>query len=453
MDNQNTNNNMPEQNANDSRVEEYNMPNAGNALPQNGQSGGALPPGDPPAEGAYTYQNPNPYTTMQFQYTSQIPKQPKKRKDGLLITLIVIALIAVLGIIIAAILGATVYSEQKTNIDNQVVTEPDTDTDLGAEDNNGDKFVLDIETQQNGNQLTIPQINKKVKDSVVGIVVSSADGVGLSQDSGSGIIISEDGYIVTNSHVVKGAMSIKVVFSDASEAEGALIGTDSRTDLAVIKVEKAGLAAAQFGDSDALEVGETVVAIGNPYGLELAGTVTSGIVSALGRQIMVENVSMTLIQTDASINPGNSGGPLVNSYGQVIGITSSKIIASGYEGIGFAIPINGAKDIISELINHGYVKDRPVIGINGADIDEDYARIYNLPEGVMVSYVDPESDAYQKGLRRGDIIVEYNGNKITSMHQLENLKSENKAGDTITLTYYRNTKTTTITITLAEATD
>ncbi len=446
MNDQNLNNNIPEGENEAGGVEEYGMPQSDSIVPDSVQNSNS-------EKSEYTYQNPTPYTTMQ--YTAPLPKQ-KKNKDWLLITLIVIALVAVVGIIAAAIYGSVFFSDEGTTDYVQQESAPQTDTsqDTTADNNSSDeKFELDIQTEQNGTQLTIPQINKKVKDSVVGIIVSSSDGVGLSQDSGSGIIISEDGYIVTNSHVVKGAMSVKVVFSDGSETGASLVGTDSRSDLAVIKVDKDGLSPAQFGDSDALEVGETVVAIGNPYGLELAGTVTSGIVSALGRQIMVENVSMTLIQTDASINPGNSGGPLVNCFGQVVGITSSKIIASGYEGIGFAIPINGAKDIISELINHGYVKDRPLIGINGAEIDEDYARIYSLPEGIMVSYVDPECDAYQKGLRRGDVITEYNGQPVTSMAQLEELKEDNKAGDSVSITYYRNIKYTTINIVLSEATD
>ena len=446
MNDQNLNNNIPEGSNEAGGVEEYSMPQSGSIVPGSVQGGDS-------EKAEYTYQNPTPYTTMQ--YTAPLPKQ-KKNKDWLLITLIVIALVAVAGIIAAAIYGSVFISDEDTDdyVQQQSTPQTDTSQDTAADNNSSDeKFELDIQTEQNGTELTIPQINRKVKDSVVGIIVSSSDGLGLLQDSGSGIIISEDGYIVTNSHVVKGAMSIKVVFSDSSETGASLVGTDSRSDLAVIKVDKDGLSPAQFGDSDALEVGEAVVAIGNPYGLELAGTVTSGIISALGRQIMVENVSMTLIQTDASINPGNSGGPLVNRFGQVIGITSSKLIADEYEGIGFAIPINGAKDIISELINHGYVKDRPLIGINGAEIDDDYARIYSLPEGIMVSYVDPECDAYQKGLRRGDVITEYDGQPVTSMAQLQELKEDNKAGDSVLITYYRNTKYTTIDIVLSEATD
>ena len=160
---------------------------------------------------------------------------------------------------------------------------------------------------------------------------------------------------------------------------------------------------------------------------------------------------MTLIQTDASINPGNSGGPLVNAYGQVIGITSSKIVTSGYEGIGFAIPITGATDIIEELIQYGYIKDRPYIGIQGSDLDATYAQMYNIPQGIYVQYVDPESDAYSKGLKKGDIITAVNGVKISNMAELDEQKNNHSPGDTITLSVYRNTRTVDIKIILSES--
>ncbi len=417
----------------------------------------------------YTWQNPNPYNSnmdnQSTEYTGYTgyspnppkpPKKPKKKLGG-----VEIALIAVGGISVVLLIAVIVLFTSLTAQNNREPLVPDNETveKLPEKDETDKKpsentNVPSIETQPPSTDvLTIPQVYTKVKDSVVGIIVTVAGNATVSQGSGTGIILSEDGYISTNAHVVDGATAIKVVLSNEKEYVAELIGSDSRTDIAVLKIDETGLSPAEFGDSESLVVGETVIAIGNPYGLELAGTVTSGIVSALNRQIVIDGFYMTLIQTDASINPGNSGGPLVNSYGQVIGITSSKIVQSGYEGIGFAIPMSGATKIIEELSQHGYIKDRPFIGIQGSDIDKSYAQIYSIPEGVYVEYVDPESDAYKKGLKRGDIIVAVEGVEISSMAQLDAEKNKKSPGDTLTLTVYRNTKKLEISVVLSEATN
>ena len=209
-------------------------------------------------------------------------------------------------------------------------------------------------------------IAKKAGPAVVGVVskITTTTYFGLSQEQeggGSGIIINSDGYIITNQHVINGATTVKVVLNNGKEYDAKLIGQDRKTDLAVIKIEETNLPTAELGQSSALEVGELAVAIGNPMGLEFAGSVTAGVISALNRTMTVDGRQYTLIQTDAAINPGNSGGALVNKYGQVIGINTVKIGASGYEGMGFAIPIDIAMPIINELLESGYVKGRPVI--------------------------------------------------------------------------------------------
>ena len=305
--------------------------------------------------------------------------------------------------------------------------------------------------EKKGEALSLVEINKKVKNSVVGILISKQK-EGETVFSGSGFIISQDGYIMTNHHVVEDVAQVKVVLSDGiTEYQAVIVGEDERSDLAILKVEATGLEPAELGDSDQLEVGETVVAIGNPYGMELAGSVTDGIVSALNRKIEMNGTFMTLIQTNAAINPGNSGGPLVNAYGQVVGITSSKLVATDYEGIGFAIPMNHVVDMSEELITYGYIKTRAYIGIQGSDLTAAYAKYHKLPQGVYVSYVDPECDAAAKGLKEEDIIIGFNGKEITSMAELNSLKDSFHPGDTVTIKVWRQEQEFEITITLTEA--
>ncbi|MBQ8606224.1 MAG: trypsin-like peptidase domain-containing protein [Clostridia bacterium] len=422
-------------------------------------------------ETSYTWQNPSPYTnsstyTGYTGYTppkqEKKPKPPKAKKNGTQAALIIMgSFIAVLLIVIFALLtilfvdGVMALGDDTTNGQiTQDETENNETADKGEKEENKNLPALDTKLPTTDAR-TIPQIYQKVKESVVGIVVTAMDSTTgqIGQGSGTGIILSEDGYISTNAHVVNGVTTIKVFLNDKTEYDAELIGIDTKTDLAVLKIEAKDLKPAEIGDSDALVQGETVVAIGNPYGLELAGTVTAGIVSALDREMVIENVYMTLIQTDASINPGNSGGPLVNGYGQVIGITSSKIITTGYEGIGFAIPITGATEIISELIEYGYIKNRPSIGIMGRNIDESYAKFYSIPEGVYVEYVSPDSDAHKKGLKKGDIITGVNGKEIDSMAALDAEKNKYKPGESITLNVFRNSKKLEITVVLSESTE
>ena len=308
-------------------------------------------------------------------------------------------------------------------------------------------------------------IAKKVQPSIVGIKVeysvnSFFGNGGTATASGSGVIISEDGYILTNNHVVNSsstsyfyqlsdATSIKVyLYNDTTAYDAKVIGTDELTDLAVIKIEKAGLTPAELGNSDTVEVGSFAMAIGTPLGLE--SSVTTGTVSAVNREITDDDgKKYILIQTDAAINSGNSGGALVNSYGQVIGINTLKASGSGVEGIGFAIPINSTKDIYGELIQYGKVK-RPYIGIGTIDITEKMAEYYKLPVGLYIKTIDDFSAAQKAGLKVGDVITEVDGTKVTTLEELNSINYKHSIGDNITLKITRDGKEMDISLNLEE---
>ena len=273
--------------------------------------------------------------------------------------------------------------------------------------------------------------------------------------SGTGFIISEDGYIVTNYHVIEGAQAVSVSLlqsEDGEEIPAQIIGGDEQTDIAVLKIDKTDCVPVTLGKSSELIVGELAITIGNPLGSELSGTVTAGIISALNRKLTIEGREMNLIQTDASINSGNSGGPLINSYGQVVGITSAKVATAYGEGLGFAIPIDEALPIISDLIEHGYVKGRPIVGITGETISEIYAQYYDIPRGFIVREVVKNGPADKAGVQVGDIVIGIEGTLIENMDEFNEIKKNYKAGDTITISVYRNEKIVDLEITLAEDT-
>ena len=312
-------------------------------------------------------------------------------------------------------------------------------------------------TPENGEKelLSVVEISRKVGPAVVGVNTKVQrqtifGSTAMASGSGSGIILSADGYIVTNNHVIEGANDITVTLSDGEEHPAVLIGADARTDLAVIKIEGENFPTATLGISSELQVGELAIAIGNPLGNELAGSVTGGYISALNRSITVDDQEFNLIQTDAAINPGNSGGALVNNYGEVIGINSVKMAASGVEGIGFAIPIDEAKPIIDDLIANGYVKGRPVIGIMGRDVSEQTAAYYDIPVGIYVVETSPYSAAERAGIKPGDVIVAFDGVKVKTMDELNTEKEKHLAGDTVELTVIREGKELKISLTLQE---
>lgn len=312
----------------------------------------------------------------------------------------------------------------------------------------------------------------KILPSIVGIEVSytttsnSIFGFGSPSTStatatGSGIIISEDGYIVTNNHVVDTSSSNSYSYYDISEAtsvkvklygsdetyDAKIVGKDSQTDLAVLKIDKTDLTAAEFADSDQAVVGEFVMAVGSPLGLDT--TVTTGIISAVNREVESEGTKYVCLQTDAAINSGNSGGALVNSDGKVIGINTLKLSGSGVEGIGFAIPINSTLDVISQLKDHNKVL-RPYIGISGIDLDDSTAKRYNLALGVYVKTVQSFSPAEKAGLQSGDVIIKADGKDIKTMDELNEIKNSHQIGDTMTLKVNRSGQEKEVIVTLEE---
>ena len=285
--------------------------------------------------------------------------------------------------------------------------------------------------------LSLQEIYRRCIGSVVSIVTVTPSG----KASGTGIIMSEDGYVITNHHVIENAQAVSVLTSDNQEYAASVIGSDETSDLAVLKIEADGLQTAEFGDSSVLQVGDSVAAIGDPLGTALRGTMTDGIISAINRDLTVNDRTMSLIQTNAALNNGNSGGPLINCYGQVIGINTMKMSnfyssSTTVEGIGFAIPIDTAKPIIDELIEKGYVSGRPAIGIDGETLPATYRIYYRLPQGIYVTRVYSNSDAAAKGVSEGDIITAINGVSVTTMEQLNRVKNQFTAGQTITLTIY-----------------
>ena len=296
-------------------------------------------------------------------------------------------------------------------------------------------------------------IAQKAGPSIVGVKVSYMSqslfgGVQEADEEGSGIIYSEDGYIITNYHVIESAINnssatVEVTLANSDETYTAsIIGSDSTTDLAVIKIDKTGLTKAEFGESSSLQVGELAVAIGNPLGQELAGSVTVGYISALNRKLTTDGRTYKLIQTDAAINPGNSGGALVNSEGKIIGINTVKIGATDVEGIGFSIPSDDAIPIIKELIENKKIV-RPYIGLSGINIDETTAKRSNVVQGIYVAQVYNNTPAKNAGIQKGDIIVGVDGTEITTMEELK------KVGDTITLKINRAGKEVELKVTLA----
>ncbi|MDY6315475.1 MAG: trypsin-like peptidase domain-containing protein [Clostridia bacterium] len=315
-----------------------------------------------------------------------------------------------------------------------------------------------ITNSSSGDAPSSADIIDKVGPAVVGIVCDfeSQDwfwGSQTHQGNGSGVIINEDGYIVTNNHVIENATKITVNLISGESYEGKLIGTDSRTDLAVIKIEpKTELSYATFGDSSTLRVGDSVIAIGNPLGEEFAGSASKGIISATNRTLTISDKTLTVLQTDAAINPGNSGGALVNDRGEVIGINTAKISDSSVEGLGFSIPSNEFMPVIKDLMENGHVTGRPLIGISGREITEQISKTYGYPVGVYVVEVSPFSGAEDAGIKNKDVILEVNGEEVKTVQEINDIRDKFKAGDKIKMKVYRKStdKTFEVEVTLGE---
>ena len=306
-----------------------------------------------------------------------------------------------------------------------------------------------------GEEKSVSEIARDVGPTVVGITnkaqVQSFFGVTEQEGSGSGVIVSSDGYILTNNHVIEDADELLVQTSTGEEYSAKVVGADAISDLAVIKIEpNEALPVATLGESANLQVGELAVAIGNPLGLELAGSVTVGVISAVNRSIETDNGTMTLLQTDAAINPGNSGGALVNSRGEVIGINTMKFSGEDVEGIGFAIPMDIAKPIMEDLISTGYVKGRPSIGITIQQITDEIAFRNDLPIGLYISSVTPGGAADEAGLQRGDVIIKANDQRIETADELTEIKNSLNVGDTIVMEIVRDDQRMTVNVVLQE---
>lgn len=403
----------------------------------------------------YTWSAQNgPYQSGGYSPTHMAPQPAPKKKRGTPFGVKLLAVVLCCVVVSAATLGTFVLL-----IQNGVINIESSGSNAAFTISR----VVNDETQETGSVSTMSEqdIAEKLIPSVVciqnyqitqqyGFMQTDSEGSEVSPaGEGSGIVFSEDGYIVTNAHVVDGATSLKVILSDGTTYEAELVGSDELTDLAVIKIDATGLQAAEFGSSEDLRVADQVMAIGNPGGYQLNSSVTIGYVSALNRAITNSSTGYTMeyIQTDAAINPGNSGGALVNQYGQVVGINSAKISATGYEGLGFAIPAETAQPVISDLIEYGYVKDRAMLGISGQFIDSLTGRFYGLPQGEYVGALNSD-EAQASGLQVGDVITSIDGTALESEAVLRSMINEKKPGDTVELEVYRPSTNNTLTITL-----
>lgn len=415
-------------------------------------------------------------------------KKPKKKHTGLKVTACVLAMMLVSGASIGIYEGvrSSLDSNESIVANTAEQSESDSSTGENSEANTAKKDSSEswIQLASTSGSMSVTDIVKKVTPSVVGVqsTFSSSNNMGdvyggffgygnqnnSSQGAtgvGTGIVMSDDGYIVTNAHVIYDdeygygkASAVKVQMSDQETTYDArIIAYDQEADIAVLKIEADHLTPADFGDSTNCEVGEMVVAIGNPLGLEFQNTVTCGIISALDRKVTINDNTMTLIQTDTAINSGNSGGPLINSSGQVIGINSAKMSStySGQatvEGIGFAIPMSEAKSIVDDLINYGYVTGRPQLGISCQDVTESVSQAYHIPVGAYIFSVTEGGAADAAGLQPGDVITAIQDQKVTTTEELNAVKNEYKAGDTITLTIVRSGEEKKVDVTLEEVT-
>ncbi len=428
----------------------------------------------------------NPGTANYVNYYSD-PAEPPKKKKGIGKAIAkTVAWIAALALVSGSSIQLyKIFGEKESAISTVDRTKEEDKTDDEDEEEETEEDEEEEETPKNPavswitmatpeDAMSIPEIVDKAMPSVVGVSAVFEGTPNNYYDfyfnygqteqfvgAGTGIVMSSDGYIVTNAHCIYDsqegygkAVSVSVLMSDETEYDADIVGYDLETDLAVLKVDASGLTAAEFGDSNTLQVGEMVVAIGNPLGFELFGTTTCGIVSAMNREVVINEKKMTLIQTDAAINNGNSGGPLLNCYGQVIGINSAKISSTyssvSVEGLGFAIPVSDAAEIIDDLINFGYVSGRPQLGITSMDIDESTAMRFNIPEGVYVYSVTEGGAADKAGLKIGDVIVAIQDTEVATTDELNAVKNEYNAGDTITLRVYRAGTEIAVNVTLEE---
>lgn len=413
----------------------------------------------------------NPYSAQHPSQTAQPPfdasaKTPKSKRLTAGIIIFLAAAVAVLAVCVGLTAAVSLNSQSSSRDSNNgySIFSPTSPDNYDNYDNYGyydsydqsqeeqdvldDSDVVDT-TDENGPQIelksqpdniftseayTAKNAYDKAKESVVGIVAYNDKECTEIASQGTGIIISENGYIITNSHVIDDSRTrykVEVIIDDA-EYDAQVTGFDSRTDIAVLKIDETGLTPAEFADSDELQVGQSVVAIGNPGGVSFSNSITQGIVSALDRD--VDHGSATYIQTDAAINPGNSGGPLLNMDGQVVGITTVKIVNTSYEGMGFAIPSKQAASVVDSIIKYGYVEGRVRIGVTGTEITSYYSSYYDMPMGIYVNSIDEDGPLADTDLEVGDIITKIDDVEITSFSTLYKELDKHSPGDVVTLT-------------------
>ena len=432
-----------------------------------------VPPYQQNMYGQPPYGNNGTYNQYNSQYNPQMYAQyPQKKTNGGIVALIIVlcSLLAI-GFIGMMVYGFSVGIKEDSNNDrsdsgnsirlpnedsttpfetlpntsSQGKTHDESDySDKTNKSYSGMKLESNPKDAKTNGSYTAAKATEKVSDSVVGILCYSGDvpdqaDTTTASSQGSGIIFSQDGYVITNAHVIgnsKTAYAIRVVTSDGKVYKAGVVGYDSRTDIAVLKMDDAkGLTPATFGDSSQLEVGQDIIVVGNPGGLDYQNTTTKGVISALDRKLSTSSLTK-YIQTDAAINPGNSGGPLVNYYGQVVGITTSKIVSETYEGMGFAIPSQTVKNIVDTLVKNGYVEGRVKIGISGIAVTSEQASNYNIPQGIYVQSIVSGGPCDGTSLEEGDIITEVDGETITSFADVYAILETHKPGDKIKVKYY-----------------
>lgn len=376
-------------------------------------------------------------------YADALKKQKSKSRKNLFRSLGILALVLIL---VCAIPFASIYVYENMRKDD-----PSSHTTIANNNGTAQNTVTYLPTV-NEDALTTPQIYSKTIDSVVAITTYvSQNGYETPYGTGTGIIMSEDGYIITNAHVIDNGSKIKVKLHDDTEYDAVVVGSDSKVDIAVVKIEATGLSAGTFGDPNELVFGEPAVVIGNPLGT-FAGTITQGIISATSREIEIGGYIMKVMQTDAAVNPGNSGGPIINCRGEIVGVVSSKISQDGVEGISFAIPMDTALSVANDFIEYGYVKNRPMLGVSIEVIDSYYAQFYGMQPGLRVASVQDGSAADEAGVLPGDRITAFNGIEVTSMAELDYEKDKCKIGDTVDITIIRNGQQLILPLTLKENT-
>lgn len=385
------------------------------------------------------------------------PPSPSRRRKGLKIFLFCMLGLIVLSGAITALWYGGVFDRYTSYDDGRFEHRGEPNYYDNSDDHgettikrlpNTDKVKLRY-SETHGKELSIQEIYQKVNPSTVTVLTGMSDGSAMV---GTGVIFTEDGYILTNAHVIAGGSECYVVLDTGENHRARLLGLDEEKDLAVIKISAKGLPAAEFGDSDALTVGDPVYAIGNPLGVELRGTLTDGIVSAINRDVYVDGVTMTLIQTNAALNNGNSGGPLINVYGQVVGINTMKMGSSSttsVEGLGFAIPIASTAYMINDLIAYGEIHGEVMIGVSVQTVP---VTLDSGETALLIMDVTPGGPGDEAGLREGDLLLKADGEALTKSADLLRIRRRHDAGDSLALTYERNGKRSTVNVILREST-